>query len=400
MKVCVIGAGVVGCATAYALCRQGHEVTLVDRAGKPGTGSSFANGAQLSYSFVEPLASPATLRALPAMLVDPDSPLRWRLRADWRQWAWGLRFLQACNAAQLREGTRRLLALAALSRATLDAWLETDALEFGLQRNGKLVLCPDASSLARQARQVALQACAGVRQEVLDRQACLAREPGLAGYGGFVGGIWTESECAGDPHLYCQALLRASLPRGLDFRPATEVLGFELAGGRARALRTGSGAITAESFVLAAGIGAAGLARALGESLPIYPIKGFSLTLAMDPTATAPRTSVTDLSQKMVLAPLGGRLRVAAMAEIGQHGLEIPQQRVDRILSGVHKVYPGLCPSSHPDAWAGLRPATPTSVPIIRRSRVPNVFLNVGHGALGFTLAAGSAAALAAQLGP
>lgn len=391
MRVCVIGAGVVGCATAYHLCSVGHEVVLVDGKNAPGEGSSFANGGQLSYSYVEPLASPATLRSLPAMLLDKNSPLRWRPTAQWTQWTWGLRFLAACNARQMEQGTHQLLGLAALSESTLDGWMTRDSLEFNFTRNGKLVLCPDQPTLRRQRQQIALQAYTGVVQSLLDREQCLAIEPALANYPGFVGGVWTPDECAGDPYLYCHALTGAAQKRGLRCLFATQVQAFVLRNGLATAVDTGNGPVSADAFVLANGVQAPVLARQLGEHLPVYPIKGYSVTLPIKPGQNLPAVNVTDLSQKMVLAPLGGKLRVAALAEFTGYALGLAPGIVERITRTVEQIYPGVCDITHPQAWAGLRPATPTSVPIIRKSRISNVTLNVGHGALGFTLAAGSA---------
>jgi D-amino-acid dehydrogenase len=398
MKVCVIGAGVVGCATAYALCSAGHEVVLVDAKASAGEGASFANGGQLSYSYVEPLASPATLRALPAMLLNKNSPLRWRPTADLAQWVWGLRFLAACTSRQVEQSTHRLLAMAELSRSTLDEWMARDALDFNFTRNGKLVLCPDVATLKRQRQQLALQAYTGVAQQVMNREQCLAVEPALANYRDFAGGVWTQRECAGDPHLFCQALVAAAQKRGLQCVFDAPVQAFAFRNAQATSIETAKGRIEADAFVLATGVQAPVLARQLGERLPIYPIKGYSVTLPLKPGPGIPAVNVTDLSQKMVLAPLGGKLRVAAMAEFTGHDLSVAPHTVERITRAVEKIYPGACDLSHPNAWAGLRPAMPSSVPVIRKSRVRNVILNVGHGALGFTLSAGSAALTAQEL--
>ena len=402
MKICVIGAGVVGCATAYALTRAGHDVVQLEASAQPGTGTSLANGAQLSYSYVEPMASPATLMALPGLLLSADSALELRLKWDTKQWAWLLKFAFACNPAQASRGTLSLLALAALSRKKLDEWLDTNALEFALQRNGKLVLCADKITLARQAKLVRLQAGAGAIQEILDRKGCVDREPALANYPDFVGGVWTASECAGDPLQYCAALVAAATRRGLDARFSTRALRFVIKNGRVASLQTDSAPVIADAYVLATGIDAPALASQLGERLSIYPVKGYSLTLRLRPgadTGTAsPVTSVTDLKHKTVLAPLNGRLRVAAMAGIVGNDLSIPAAKIDQMISIVEKIYPKLCDFSDANdlgAWAGLRPATPNALPVVRPSRLPNVFLNVGHGALGFTLAAGCAVQIA-----
>jgi D-amino-acid dehydrogenase len=396
--VCVVGAGIVGCATAYALARQGFQVRLVDAAEGPGTTTSFANGAQLSYSYVEPFASPATLRALPGMLLSTGSPVRFRLRADPRQWAWGLRFLAACSGARARRGTAQLLDLASLSRQTLDGWQREEAWSFGFARNGKLVLCPDAATLARQAAQVKLQAALGCRQEVLSPAECLQREPALAaGRFDAAGGVWTADECVADPHRLCGELVRSLHRLGGTVSFGTRVDAFVREGTRVVAARSGSAHIPADAFVLATGPDAPTLAAGIGVNLPVYPIKGYSITLPFA-TSQRPRASVTDLGRKTVFAPMEGVLRVAAMAEIGERGLEVPGARLRAMLDSVEAVYPGLCDLRSPQPWAGLRPATPDSVPIIGRAPSTNLFLNVGHGALGLTLAAGSAARLSALM--
>lgn len=396
VKVCVIGAGVVGCATAYQLTRDGHEVVLVDAAPGPATGASFANGAQLSYRYVQPLAGPATLRALPWMLLSRRSPLGLRVRPSLSQWRWMLTFLAESTPARVRHGSLSLLETALLSQTTLDRWLDEDGLDIRLERNGKLVLCADRTSFAQQGRQVALQVSAGAVQDLLDRDACIAREPALAAYCGFVGAVWTPGECVADPREFCRALVAAADRRGMKCVWSTPVEGWVIEHGRVLAARTGDTDIRADAYVLANGISAPKLAACLGESLPIEPIKGYSLSLRLRPNARAPRVSVTDLAQKTVFAPLNGQLRVAAMAELGRNDLSLPQRRLAQMRHTVETVFPGLCDFDAPEsAWAGLRPATPSSLPIVRRSRVSNVFLNVGHGALGFTLASGCAVRLA-----
>ncbi|MBI2771298.1 MAG: FAD-dependent oxidoreductase [Burkholderiales bacterium] len=391
MKICVIGAGVVGCATAYQLSRIGHEVTLVDSAPGPAAGASFANGAQLSYSYVEPLANPSTFRAIPKMLLDPQSPLGLRFRADSSQWRWIASFLRSCTPARSRRGSLALLATASLSRQANDRWMNEDGLDFAVQRNGKLVLCPDAASLQHQSKQVQLQAAHGAEQALLTRDGCIALEPALRSHPDFVGGVWTPSECAADPRAYCKSLVNIAASRGLRTLWSTRATRFVIKGHRAGCLQTTAGDLVADAFVLATGIHAPELARQLGESILIEPIKGFSLTLEIKKGRRGPATSITDLARKTVLAPLDGKLRIAAFAELGRTDLKIPPHRLRQMMQTVEAIYPGLCDFTEPNAWAGLRPATPDSLPIVRQSRIANVFLNAGHGALGFTLAAGCA---------
>lgn len=399
MKVCVLGAGIIGCATAYQLARRGHDVHLVDEASGPGLITSHANGAQLSYSYVEPLASPYTLAALPGMLLSPDSPLRFSPKLDWRQWAWGLQFLAACTTRQVQAGTQQLLQLSNSSRQTLAQWMADEDWAFGYQRNGKLVLCATFESLERQRAQIALQKQWGCVQSVLSAEECIAREPALQHYRErFVGGVWTEDECVADPYRLCQQLVISLQRVGGTVSWHTGLTGFAVRTNKLIAARTSQCDIQADAFVLATGTSAARHAAMLGIYLPIYPIKGYSITVPVQDTTKAPQMSVTDLSLKTVFAPLGGQLRVAAMAEVGGYDLSIPADRIARITDSVNKLFPGACDLSTPNTWAGLRPATPTSLPIIGRRKFQNLFLNTGHGALGLTLAAGSAMAVAQEM--
>jgi D-amino-acid dehydrogenase len=398
MRVIVIGAGIVGCASAYQLQRCGHQVTLIDAQADVGRVSSYANGAQLSYSYVEPLASPATLHALPSLLLAPDSALRFSPRWDRQQWAWGIQFLAACTRSQLQSGTRQLLELAALSRRTLEAWMSEEQWAIDFARNGKLVLCRDQATLSRQAQQVLLQAQLGSAQEVLDARQCAQREPALAHIAGqFAGGIWTESECVADPYLLCQQFAKSLVKRGGELALGQRVMSFNVQAGRVQEVRTERGNLSCDAVVIAAGVASPRLSRMLGMKLPIYPIKGYSITVPVIAPEKLARCSITDLGLKTVFAPLGNQLRVAAAAELVGEDVEIDSKRILQMLQAVHQLFPGACDLRAPQTWAGLRPATPNSLPIIGKAgaKASNVFINAGQGALGLTLAAGSAAKLA-----
>ncbi len=395
MDVCVLGAGIVGLATAYELNRQGMQVTVVDRA-SPGAGASGGNGAQLSYSYVQPLADPAIWRQLPKLLLWPDSPLKVRPQWDPQQWRWGLAFMRACNTQASARTTERLLALAATSRAGFERMRSAEQPDCDYSSTGKLVLYPSAATFAAAQRQVALQSTLGSQQTAMTAQACCDLEPALASYQPHVAGaIYTPSECAVDGLKLCTELERVLRARGVQFVLNSAVHSLTRQQGRVVAAHTLAGAIEAKYFVLAMGSDSVPLARSVGIHLPVYPIKGYSMTLDIAQLAAnaAPRINVTDIARKVVFARLGPRLRVAGMAELAGHDRSVRPQAIASLQRSTHAVFPQLHSLHGGLPWAGLRPATPTGLPIVG---VPaggpcNLVVNTGHGALGLTLAFGTA---------
>lgn len=402
MHVVVIGAGVVGMTTAWALAREGHRVSVVDAAAEPAAGASHGNGAQLSYSYVAPLAGPSIWRDLPALLFSPDAPVRFRPTLDPFQYRWGLKFLANCTARAARDTTAALLALAFLSRDTVRAAEDVGGLDFDWRESGKLVVYSTPASFAAARAQVELQAGLGCRQTVLDRDACLAHEPALAAIAGrLLGGIHTADDAAADPVRLCLGL-RAMLSAGnaaVDFRFGTRVTQLRREGAQLKAIDTSAGPIEADAYVLAGGYESRALARGVGIDLPIYPIKGYSLTVDVGDEGAAPHASITDYANKIVYARLGGKMRIAGMADIVGPGRDLAADRVAQLIRQAQATFPGAADwGGDLKAWTGMRPATPSGRPIIGASGIGNLALNVGHGPLGFTLAFGSAVALAAHL--
>lgn len=403
MRVCVLGAGIVGLSTAYMLMRDGHEVTVIDRAGAA-SGASGANGAQLSYSYVQPLADPAIWAQLPRLLLSRASPLRVRPRLDPLQWRWGLQFLLACNAGRSVLTTRRLLALAADSRLHFDQMLAREHLDCDYSATGKLVLYATERGFAAARRQLALQRqMQGPHQEALGRAEALAIEPALAAsQASLAGAIHTPSECAADCHKVCLALMPVLRAGGVRFLLDTPVTRLVPGNGRGKvvAVDTPAGEVPADAFVVALGTGSVVLARPLGLALPVYPLKGYSITAAVRPGGPAPRVNVTDSARKVVFARIGERLRVAGMAEIVGDDASIPAARIDTLKAAVQSLFPGSADLADVAPWTGMRPATPTGEPIVgRHPRGPdNLLFNTGHGALGFTLAFGTAHRVAQAL--
>jgi D-amino-acid dehydrogenase len=402
--VVVIGAGIVGLASAWCLHRDGWRVTVIERE-RPGAGASGGNGAQLSYAYVQPLADPAIWKQLPELLFLADSPLRWQPLADPHQWAWCLRFLAACRAGVSQRSTAQLLALAAESRRAFDTMLAHTGIDADFSGNGKLVLYASPASFDAARRQLALQArLGGPAQTSLTPAQCVDVEPALADYAAHIaGGIHTPSECTADCLRVCEGLHRWLEAVGVRFELGTQATAWVSEGRRLAAVRTNTGEVAADAFVLAAGVASVRLGRALGLRLPLYPLKGYSITLPLDeavPAGAAPRVSVTDASRKVVFARIGKRLRVAGMVELVGEDTHLDPARIAALQAATRAVFPRLATPTTPSPWCGLRPATPTGLPLIGRcaGAPDNLLLNTGHGGLGFTLAMGSAERVARAL--
>jgi len=401
MDVIVIGAGIVGLASAWQLRQDGHRVTVVDRAGDVAAGASHANGGQLSYRYVAPLADPDVLAKIPAWMLRRDAPVHFRPRFDPAQWRWIARFLQACNDGDKLRTVASLLPLSLHSRALLHEAVRDHGLAFDHVRSGKLVLYRDAASYASARRLVAANAELAAEQQVLDGDACLDLEPALVRLRGQLhGAVHTPGEEAGDCLALCRALA-ARLREGANpvrFAMGRAVTALITAGGRITGVQTTGERFSCDACVLANGVQAPALVRPLGVHLPIYPVKGYSISLAVRDAAALPAASITDFQRKIVYARLGRHLRVAGMADIVGLDDRIEAGRVATLLRETHETFGADLDHSAITPWAGLRPATPTGRPIIDRAGAPNLWLNVGHGALGFTLAMGSGRVLADRL--
>lgn len=396
MRIAVLGAGIVGLATAWWLRRDGHDVEVIDRAAGPGLGTSFANGAQLSYSYVAPMAGPSVPANLPKWLLKSDSPIRFIPSADPAQWSWIMAFLAACRADAAQTGTAKLLALSFHSRDMLRQIMAETPVAFDHAANGKLVAHSTAEGMAGAVAQMQFQAALGCEQQALTAEDCIALEPGLASIAHrLVGGILTPSEEVGDCHKLCLELHRVLAAQGVAFRFNTEITRLATESGRIRAALTPTGPIEADLYVLAAGFGSAALARTAAIPAPLQPIRGYSISARVTNSNVAPVRSITDLHVKTVYAPLGGRIRAAGFAELGGRTPTIRHDRIDVLARNLAETFPGACDMAELIPWAGLRPSTPDDLPRIGRTRLDNLLVNLGQGSLGFTLAAGSGRLLA-----
>jgi D-amino-acid dehydrogenase len=393
-QVLVIGGGVVGLTSAWWLLEAGYQVTLLEREPDIGRAASFRNGGQLSYRYVAPLADAGIpLKALQWMF-EKDSPLKFRPEADARQWRWLGQFLANCNAADNRRTTAKLLELGELSRQSMGQLEMTIPLEeFSWRDAGKLVVY---RSQAIYNAAVARPESEDTR-EVLSADECAVMEPALQeARQSLAGGIFTRGEAVADCHGFCEALgrrLRAH-PRFGGIVHA-EALRFAVHNGRVSGLETSIGPLSADKYVLAAGIQSRTLGATAGLYLPIYPLKGYSLTAPIGLEHRPPEISVTDFERKTLYARIGSNLRVAAMVDMVGEDTRLDPQRIGSLLKLARQTMPQAADYEQVTKWAGLRPATPNSAPILGATPLDNLWLNVGHGPLGFTFACGTAAILA-----
>ncbi len=392
MHTIVLGAGVVGLTTAWYLRADGHQVTVIDRNDDVASETSFANGGQLSYSYVAPLAGPGVLSKLPNWLLRRDSPVHYHPRVDLQQWRWLLKFVRACTHRQSEESTRSLLSLSFLSRDLMNELLGSEPdLSFDHANAGKLVVHRTSASFDAARRLLDYQRSLGCEQEALDAAACIAKEPALAHLAGDMsGGIFTESEDSGDCYRFCVGLMRLLRKRGVAFRFGTAVTRLRRTSARRVIASTAGEDLDADHVVVATGTSSVPLLATLGIRVPLYPLKGYSLTAPLQGKAIAPRMSVTDYERKVVYARLGDRLRIAGMADIGGRRADINPRRIATLRAAARAMFPGAADFDKAAAWCGLRPATPKGLPIIDRTAFDNLWLNIGHGALGFTLALAS----------
>jgi D-amino-acid dehydrogenase len=397
VHVVVLGAGLVGVASAWYLREDGHQVTVIDR--QPGVAleTSFANGGQISTSHAEPWANPGTPAKVLRWLGREDSPLLWRLRADAAQWAWGLRFLRECTPGRTRRNIVAILRLAVYSRALLKELRPALGLEYDQQERGILHFYTDPAEFAHALPQAELMRQYGCQRVVKNAAECLAIEPALADSTvPIIGGTYTADDESGDAHKFVVALAAQAAKRGVVFLHGRTATGLSVAGGAVAGVRLDNGTmIAADACVVALGSYTPQLLRSIGIRLPVYPAKGYSVTIPLASNSVAPTVSLTDDGHKIVFSRLGNRLRVAGTAEFTGYDTSINAVRCAAIVRRTLALFPHLGAGQNAEFWAGLRPATPSNVPVIGPTRLKNLYLNTGHGTLGWTMACGTGRLLA-----
>ncbi|NQU55736.1 MAG: D-amino acid dehydrogenase [Rhodospirillales bacterium] len=398
MTTLVLGAGVIGVTTAYYLARAGHKVVVIERQPGPALETSFANGGQISPCHSAPWASPATLPKIIKWLGRDDAPLKFRLKADPALWSWCLRFLANCTKGRAAINTERMLRLALYSRDTLAALRLDTAIQYDQLSKGILHIYQDERELAATRHRVQAMNDLGLERTPLDVAACLALEPALetAARGGLLsGGIFTPGDESGDAHTFTAALADLAAEMGVEFRYDCPVNRLMVKGSQIRGVETAQGVFQAKACVVALGSYSPLLLKPLGITLPVYPAKGYSVTLDVGDSPKAPFVSLIQDELKLVYSRLGRRLRIAGTAEIAGYNTEIDDNRARQILKAALTLFPDCPQPGEAEFWAGLRPKTPDSVPVIGKTGINNLYLNTGHGTLGWTMACGSGKVLA-----
>jgi D-amino-acid dehydrogenase len=399
VKILVLGAGVVGVTAAWYLADAGHEVNVLERRAEPGLETSFANGGQISASHAEPWAKPAVIPQMLRWLGREDAPLLFRPRADWAQWAWGLRFLRECMPGRFEHHSRTLAGLAAYSRDSLRALRSRTGIRYDELSRGILHFTTSERDFEALARHTVAMRSLGIEREVKTAAECVALEPALAySQDRVIGGAYAPHDESGDAYRFTCELAALAAKKGVAFRYGVSVEALEPAGDFIAAVRAQDGErFDADAYVVSLGSYSPLLLRPLGIRIPVYPLKGYSVTLPLGPAElpAAPSVSLTDEAFKLVISRLGGRLRVAGTAELAGYDTSVNEVRCAAILRRVRQLFPQLGALHVVENWAGLRPATPDNVPLVGRTALRNLFVNTGHGTLGWTLACGSGRALA-----
>lgn len=412
MRVLVLGSGILGISSAWHLLQRGHEVVWVDRQPDAALETSYANAAQISVSYCEPWANPqAPWKALKWMF-DPTAPLLLRPQWDTEQWRWCLAFLAQCRASAFDRNVQQLVALGAFSHQALKAVVADTGIEYQRLQRGIAHFYTDPKAFDSAAQAAALMQRHGVQRRVVSATELLQIEPALQAMAGqLVGGTYTESDESGDARSFTQQLSQRCQALGAQALYGHAIEGIALQGDAVKSVRvhnlaTGQRSdLVADAYVVACGSYSAPLLRQIGIRVPIYPGKGYSATLPLLRPEAAPSVSLIDDKHKIALSRLGDRLRVAGTIELGGFDLSLDtplaQRRCHMLLQRVEQVFPGVADTRTPEQggdpafWCGLRPATPTNIPLIGRLAPRGLWINAGHGTLGWTHGAGSGKALA-----
>ena len=391
MKVIVLGAGVLGVTSAWYLAKAGHEVTVIDRQPGPALETSFANAGEISPGSSSPWAAPGIpLKALKWMF-QRHAPLVIQPKLDWQRISWMARMLGNCTSSAYAINKSRMVRLAEYSRDCLGELRAETGIQYDQRMQGTLQLFRKPEQMDAAAKDIEVLRADGVPFEVLDRAGCIAAEPGLAASAERIaGGLRLPGDETGDCFKFTNRLAEMAEAAGVTFCWGVAIQSLEAEGGRISAVRTDQGLLTADRYVLAMGPHSPLLVKHLGLNLPIYPLKGYSLTIDIEDESRAPVSTVMDETYKVAITRLGDRIRVGGLAEIAGYDLRLNPRRRATLAKSVGELFGGSGNPDKAEFWTGLRPMTPDGTPIVGATPIPNLFLNTGHGTLGWTMSAGS----------
>jgi len=399
MKVIVLGAGVVGVTTAYYLAASGHDVTVVEQGDEPAAGASHANGGQLSYSFTDALARPSFLTAIPGLLFGRDPAVRVAVRSNPPLIGWGLRFLMQCTASRARSNTLHVLQLAMRSASLLAAIRERTGVQFAFRQSGKLVLLPVAANLKAVSRTIALKRDHGCHTDLLSIAEACEREPAIKRFcGRYSAAVYSAGDETGDARQFtsalCDWLARES---GVRFRHGETAVSLSQQSGKVVGVQTDKDALPADRVVVCLGAWSPPILRTAGVRARIYPVRGYSLTLPAG--ADSPSVSITDMQRRLLFCPLNGEMRISGFADFTGFDGQKDRSRTALLASMARELAPAAADfGSGYEVWAGSRPMTPDGRPLSGPTNVPGLYMNCGHGMLGWTLACATASDVAAAV--
>jgi D-amino-acid dehydrogenase len=396
VKCLVLGAGVIGVSTAYYLARAGHEVTVVDRQPGPALETSFANAGQVSPGYSSPWAAPSIPRKAPRWLLMKYAPLILRPRVDPEMLKWGLAMLRNCTSERYVRNKERMVRLAEYSRDQLMALRAETGIQYDGRAQGTLQLFRTERQVEDSAKDVKVLNHEGVPCEVLDKAGCIAAEPGLArSEATIVGGLRLPNDETGDCHIFTNRLAEMAAELGVVFRFSESVEWIETQADRIVSVKTDKATLVADAYVMAMGSYSTRMLRPLGLNLPVYPVKGYSITVPITDEPGAPVSTVMDETYKIAITRLGDRIRVGGMAELGGFSHDLPPKQEETLKHSLTSLFPRASDVGAAKYWTGLRPMTPDGTPVIGATRYKGLYLNTGHGTLGWTMACGSGQVLA-----
>ena len=400
MKVLVLGSGVIGVSSAWFLNKEGHEVTVIDRQSGAGQETSFANGCQISVSHAEPWANPSAPLKVLKWLGKEDAPLLFRLRPELLQWQWGLQFLRECTPARTAANIRQIVAICEYSRLTLHDIRKETNISYDHLNKGILHFYTDKHEFKSSLVAAQLMRDLGCDRQSISAEKVINIEPSLIAIKDkIVGGDFTQTDESGDVYKFTSNLSRLAQENGVKFIYNTDVMrllveGNKVVGAEVIDDKGFHKNIKADKVIVAMGSFSQPLLKPLGISLMLYPGKGYSATYEIEDYDRAPSVSITDDEYKIVISRLGNRLRVAGTCELNGYNRDLNPVRCEAITRRTKELFPGVCDYSNPIYWTGLRPLTPSNIPYIGKTKYEGLYLNTGHGTLGWTMGAGSGKAI------